>query len=112
MKMKKYIFWIRSSRGTDSQQVVSLDSSLRKKDIKSHLEQWCSSFGAWDHGDNIVEYGWTVATKTNLRKLGRYNEMRIERGHQIDKLIKKQITVDCFNKWLKKNKKKRAFPFR
>jgi hypothetical protein len=27
------------------------------------LEEWCSQFGAWDHSDNVVDYGYEVVTE-------------------------------------------------
>jgi len=112
MKTVPYIFWIRSNRGTDSQQIIRLDASLKRSGIRAELENWCAGFGAWEHGDNVVQYGWAVANKTNLAKLLLYNEMRQARGLQIDALTKNVITVKNYDKWLKKNKKKLAFPFK
>jgi hypothetical protein len=112
MKTKKYIFWIRSDRGTDSQQVVSLDSKAKRHEIKDRLELWCDSFGAWNASENVVKYGFTTANKTTLKQLGTYNNFRAQRGQQVERLIKNAITSEDYQEWLKKNKKAMRFPFK
>jgi len=57
----KIRFWIRSNRGTDKSQVVTIPKGLSDADLKLRLEKWCSQFGAWGHGDNVVQYGWRPA---------------------------------------------------
>jgi len=57
-KRTHYLFWIKSSRGTDSKAVYYWDKPLTKEEIKDRLEQWCSCHGAWDHSDNRITYGW------------------------------------------------------
>lgn len=112
MKTKPYIFWIRSSRGTDDQAVVRIDSSLKKISIRDELERWCGSFGAWHVSENFVSYGWAVANKANLNKLSKYHDMKQAKHTQLDLLRKKAITIKGYDTWLKKNKKKAAFPFK
>lgn len=59
MKKKRIIlFWIKSNRGTDSKAVFSIPNDWKKEHIHDALERWCSGFGAWTHGDNIVRYGY------------------------------------------------------
>lgn len=111
-KTKSYIFWIRSSRGTDSQQITTLNADLNKSGIKDELERWCSGFGAWDHSDNYVHYGWAEANKTNLDKLRKYNEMKQKNRIICNKVIDNQITRKEFNTWQKKHNKQRKFPFK
>jgi hypothetical protein len=57
---KRYwtLFWIKSSRGTDNQIVVTYPKKPESSDIKHDLEYWCSKFGAWTSSDNVVSYGW------------------------------------------------------
>lgn len=112
MKTKKYIFWIRSSRGTDSQQVVSLDANAKKSEIKERLELWCDGFGAMNVSENLVQYGFTIANKTSLKQLGTYNNFRAQKGQQVERLIKNAISSTEYAKWLKKNKKVMKFPFK
>lgn len=112
MKTKKYIFWIRSSRGTDSQQIVSLDSKATKKDILGRLELWSDGFGASHVSENLVQIGCVDANKTNIRKLGVYNDFQTQRIQQLEKLIKNFISSEEYNQWLKKNKKAMKFPFK
>ena len=112
MKTKSYIFYIRSNHGTDVQHLVRLNGNLKKKEILSHVENWCSGFGAWVHSDNTVEYGWAENNQSNLKKLSKYNEMKNEKSKQIHLLAHKNITNKDFETWLKKNKKKMMFPFK
>ena len=112
MKTKKYIFWIYSSRGTDSQQVVSLDANAKRSEIKDRLESWCEGFGAWHVSENLVRYGFTTANKTSLKQLGTYNDLRSQKGQQIERLIKNAISSTEYLKWLKKHKKAMKFPFK
>jgi hypothetical protein len=55
--MKYYIFWIKSSRGTDAVTVRAFETPPTKEEIKAALEIWCSSFGAWHVSENAVTYG-------------------------------------------------------
>lgn len=53
-----YLFWIKSSRGTDKKAVFSFQKKLSDDAVEKALESWCSVFGAWNHSDNRVSYGW------------------------------------------------------
>lgn len=53
-------FWLKSNRGTNVSAVRMLEDGLDKVDIKGYLESWCSNYGAWDHSDNHVQYGYEV----------------------------------------------------
>ncbi len=58
-KNAKYVlFWIKSSRGTDQKAVFEIPYDWDKDAIKSALERWCSGFGAWTCGENVINYGW------------------------------------------------------
>ena len=59
MSAKKvyYLFWIRSSKGTDSKVVYAFKPGTSRADIKDFLENWCSTFTAWHVSDNYVSYG-------------------------------------------------------
>lgn len=59
-------FWIKSNRGTDQEGYEWLpDVDMDENDgtIKEALEDWCSQFGAWDHSDNIVDYGYELVER-------------------------------------------------
>ena len=57
-------FWIKSNRGTDQEGYEWLpDVDENDETIKEALEDWCSQFGAWDHGDNVVDYGYEVVKR-------------------------------------------------
>ena len=56
--IKHVLFWIKSNRGTDQKAIFEIPKNWDKKNIKSALERWCSGFGAWTHGENVVNYGW------------------------------------------------------
>ena len=62
MKTKKtkyyYIFWLRSSRGTDEMRVRMYDERQDKDTLKADVEAWASNFGAWHVSENTVSYGW------------------------------------------------------
>ena len=60
--MPWYRFWIKSNRGTDSYgyRFLPCDNTKKNKgEIRDALEDWCSGFGAWDHGENVVTYGYS-----------------------------------------------------
>lgn len=63
------LFWIKSSRGTDQKAVFEIPFDWSKDDIKSALERWCSGFGAWTHGENVVNYGYKSIKVLNGREL-------------------------------------------
>lgn len=69
----KVRFWIKSNRGTNESVVETfpnweglLEKELEAR-IKSRLEAWCSQFGAWDHGDNVVSYGYEIIPDPQLK---------------------------------------------
>lgn len=53
-------FWIKSDHGTNREAVVRLPNNFEEIDIKGKLESWCRQFGAWNHGENVVNYGYEV----------------------------------------------------
>ena len=57
-------FWIKSNRGPNvsAHRLIPLagEGKEREAEIKDWLEDWCSQFGAWTHGDNIVNYGYEI----------------------------------------------------
>lgn len=56
--MAKYRFWIKSNRGTNNEAIVDLAvPEHHEPTVRAELETWCSQFGAWHHGDNVVNYG-------------------------------------------------------
>lgn len=60
MKKKKfyYLFWLKSSRGTDEKYVRSYDEKQIEENLKSDVEDWASNFGAWQVSENALSYGW------------------------------------------------------
>lgn len=55
--MKKYyLFWLKSSRGTNTKTVICLNTTI-KSEIQIKLEEWCSRFGAWEASENVCSYG-------------------------------------------------------
>ena len=61
-------FWIRSSRGTDSKTYKYINGPVTKDEIKSILEDWCSTFGAWHVSENHVSYGFCRVSPSKLPK--------------------------------------------
>jgi hypothetical protein len=57
-KVKTYLFWLTSNRGSDEKAIWELPASYKAADIKEALEGWCSHLPAWNHGDNMVSYGY------------------------------------------------------
>ena len=111
-KKTNYIFWIRSSRGTNFQHIIPLDANITKDGIRSELEYWCEGFGAWTFSESTVEYGYTPANKTNINKLKNYKIIKEQRRDMLDKFIINAITRKDYHQWLKKNEKKLKFPFK
>lgn len=69
-------FWIRSNRGTDSEEYKHIDGPVTKSEIKDILEDWCDTFGAWHHSDNFVEYGFRRVSPSKLPKRIRDREVK------------------------------------
>jgi hypothetical protein len=55
---RKLEFWIRSSRGTDARSFVHVPAGWSTGEIKSELEEWCSTFACWSMGESMMRYGW------------------------------------------------------
>lgn len=57
-------FWIKSNRGTDQEGYEWLPNvDENDETIKEALEDWCSQFGTWDQGDNVVNYGYEIVER-------------------------------------------------
>jgi hypothetical protein len=83
--MKTYIlFWLKSSRGTDKKRVIAFPSKPSEDTIKDKLEQWCSSFPAWSHGDNMLNYGYKVVKMPPRRELVKRYNRACERKQKAD----------------------------
>lgn len=63
-KTVKVRFWISSNRGTNESAIVHLPIEVANNEnqVISYLEDWCNQLGAWNHSDNIVQYGYEVKT--------------------------------------------------
>ncbi len=72
MRLKKgkrlVLFWLKSSRGTDEKAVFMVPKSWKEDELKGQLENWCSYYGAWTHGDNFLQYGYKGINKLPPRK--------------------------------------------
>lgn len=69
--MKYVLFWLKSSRGTDTLTIKKVDDKIAKSDIKILLEDWCAKFGAWHVSDNMCSYGYRfvkIPPKRDLQK--------------------------------------------
>jgi hypothetical protein len=62
-----YMFWINSSRGTDSCIIVTYSIKPNRRELKEDLERWCSKFGAWESSENIIRYGWKPVKKISKK---------------------------------------------
>jgi len=90
-------FWIKSNRGTDTGAYEWLpDDEFEKDDeeaIKAELEEWCRNFGAWDHSDNIVDYGYEIKDpplEVLKSKLADY-QARIDGLHQMERMVAESV---------------------
>lgn len=61
-----YLFWIKSSRGTDSACYKIYDSTQSAETLKSDLEEWASRFGAWNVSENHVSYGYKKVSNSTI----------------------------------------------
>ena len=83
--MKTVVFWIKSSRGTDSRQAFLIPSDMSKGDTKERLESWCSGFGAWEASENAISYGHKEYPFTNRKTLlKRYHEVCKRKNKIVD----------------------------
>lgn len=62
-KLFYYMFWLKSSRGTNQTLVHSYDEKPDNASLKSDVEQWASGFGAWQVSENALHYGWQEIKK-------------------------------------------------
>lgn len=106
----KFVFWLKSSRGTNEKAVVSLPRGLSFEDKKAELESWCGQFGAWHHGDNSVRYGWRYAKNQSMTYADFLKKVKIkpdittaERAH---KLVFEELIKNPFTSALKKKLKR------
>jgi hypothetical protein len=60
-------FWIRSSRGTDTSEVVVLPAYVgelpkekQREEVCYIHERWCRNFGAWHSSENLVTGGFEM----------------------------------------------------
>ena len=53
-----YIFWLKSSKGTDELVIRAYPQRPHQADLKAHCEAWCACFGAWTASEDHVNYGW------------------------------------------------------
>jgi hypothetical protein len=65
---RKLEFWIRSTRGTDRSEFVSVPKDWSDEEIKSELEEWCSQFGCWHMSESMMRYGWNDKKDFGNRK--------------------------------------------
>ena len=93
MKKAEYVlFWITSNRGTNGKSIFKLSNSFlklnpkeKKSALQSWLKLWCSGFGAWTHGDNIVNYGHkAIKPITNRKKLEKEWHLICEKKRKIE----------------------------
>ena len=68
---KKYRFWITSNRGTNQSEIREVDifdydEKQEAAEVKGWLENWCSQFGAWNHSDNVVRYGYEAIKEEKI----------------------------------------------
>ncbi len=78
---KYYLFWIKSSRGTDDCVVMEYETAQSKEKLEHDLEQWCSTFGAWNKSETNVSYGYKqLRTETKAVILKRWDKLCKQRA--------------------------------
>ena len=86
MKKKKfyYLFWLKSSRGTDEVTVRLYNEPQDKDNLKGDVEDWASHFGAWHVSENALSYGFK-----ELRSLPKNRKECIDKHSKAWKVRKK-----------------------
>lgn len=84
-----YMFWIKSSRGTDSRTALRLKDGLKKEDVEEILEEWCSNHSCTKVSENYWSYG--------FKKLGKSLGSRRERLKKYNAIVKQKNRID--KKW-------------
>lgn len=88
-----YIFWIRSSRGTDDMTIRKVPKDTTKDVLKEILENWCSHFGAWHVSENCVSYGMkSIKVLPRRELLKKWNRVckakaKIDKEHKLLQLM-------------------------
>jgi hypothetical protein len=81
-----YLFWLKSSRGTNEKVVRKFAYKPSNADLKYMVEEWASHFGAWDASENYLTYGhrevtmpsnkeWSKACKIKERAVEKWKVM-------------------------------------
>jgi hypothetical protein len=86
-KIKYVLFWIKSSRDTDEKKVQKFPIKATKDEIKEILERWCSNFGAWNDGDNLIKYGHKTIKMPSRKELLYKWKKLYERKNKIDEQV-------------------------
>ena len=106
MKKRKWVmFWIKSSRGTDSQLIVNYPASALNDNIDANLRQWCRRFGAWEKSDNLVSYGWKSVKPVDARAAHRKwatlmkRESKIHQARKIAEVFVSPVKWESVTSW-------------
>jgi hypothetical protein len=84
MKKLFVLFWIKSNRGTNSKTIFEIPLKWKKDEIEDALKQWCSSFGAWTHSDNVVRYGYKTIKIPPRRELSKAWHNLCDKKHKME----------------------------
>jgi hypothetical protein len=83
-KRDHYLFWIKSSRGTDYKTVYAFKAGTPLDYVKQVLEEWCSKFAAWHVSDNHVRYGYKKVKMPGRRELIKQYHKVCDRKYSIN----------------------------
>jgi len=97
--IRHVLFWIKSSKGTDGKAIFKIPNNWDKEDIKAALENWCSKFGAWTHGENVIHYGYKVIKVFNKNELKKKWKLVCERREKINEEYKILSAMFNVRKW-------------
>lgn len=70
-KVYRYLFWLKSSRGTNQKTVEVFAYKPSQDELKSICERWCSNFACWEMSELHMTYGFYPIILPNRRKMNK-----------------------------------------
>lgn len=89
-----YIFWLKSSRGTDELTVRAYKNKPTRLMLGLECQGWAKHFGAWTASENLVRYGWRTVKPSLIPKNRRDAIKRFSvacKAYEIARLRKKVV---------------------
>lgn len=79
-----YMFWIKSSKGTDDRKVLAFAGKRSRAVVEDRLESWCKAHSCWDVGENVISYGYRRIKLPPRRELMKTYNRACERKRKAD----------------------------